>query len=64
MKSKLLATTQTALLLINEMKLVKDGGSITLTAGMASRATTKAMTGLTVNNAGMEAFVRCAGDGW
>jgi tRNA(Arg) A34 adenosine deaminase TadA/NAD(P)-dependent dehydrogenase (short-subunit alcohol dehydrogenase family) len=61
MESKLSANTRTALLLINDMRLLRDGGSITLTAGMASRMSTAAMVGLAVNNAGIEAFVRCAG---
>jgi glutathione S-transferase/short-subunit dehydrogenase len=61
LSQKLRSTTQSALLLLNKMQLVRDGGSVTLTAGMAARIRNSKYVGLAVNNAGMEAFVKCAG---
>merc|ERR1712224_583855 len=37
------------------------GGSVTITAGQASRTINKMWPGIAVNNSGLEAFVRCAG---
>jgi NAD(P)-dependent dehydrogenase (short-subunit alcohol dehydrogenase family) len=59
--SKLRSTTTTALLLVNKMRLVRDGGSVVITAGMAARIKNSKYVGLAVNNAGIEAFIKCAG---
>jgi len=44
-----------------EVKCLRAGGSITVTAGQSSRTVNKMWPGLAANNAGLEAFVRCAG---
>jgi len=54
---KLLAVTKFVLLLIHSLKILKDGGSITITTGMAARTINKLWPGIAVNNAGLDAFV-------
>jgi enoyl-[acyl-carrier-protein] reductase (NADH) len=61
--SKLVAVTRLIVMLANcaELKVLKDGGSITVTAGQAARTINKLWPGIATNNAGLEAFVRNAG---
>mmetsp|Transcript_43148 Transcript_43148/g.101376 ORF Transcript_43148/g.101376 Transcript_43148/m.101376 type:complete len:238 (+) Transcript_43148:96-809(+) len=58
---KLLSVSRLVLALVKEAKFLKDGGSITITTGQASDFPSKAWPGLAVNNAGLNAFVKCAG---
>eukprot|EP01065_Artemidia_motanka_P005220 TRINITY_DN12513_c0_g1_i1.p1 TRINITY_DN12513_c0_g1~~TRINITY_DN12513_c0_g1_i1.p1 ORF type:complete len:224 (+),score=70.57 TRINITY_DN12513_c0_g1_i1:67-738(+) len=44
-----------------ELGLLRAGGSITVTAGQSARTVNKMWPGMAANNAGLEAFVRCAG---
>jgi len=61
--NKLLCVSRTALLLINgkELKLVRDGGSVTITSGLAARTTSRSWPAISANCAALDAFVRCAG---
>jgi NAD(P)-dependent dehydrogenase (short-subunit alcohol dehydrogenase family) len=61
--SKLVAVSRLIIMLANgkELKLLHDGGGVTVTAGQASRTINKMWPGIAVNNSGLEAFVKCAG---
>ena len=61
--SKLLSVTRLVVMLANgtEVRCLKAGGSITVTAGQAARTINKMWPGIATNNAGLEAFVRNAG---
>jgi len=63
LKNKLEAVSRLVVMLTNneEVHILKDGGSITVTAGQLSRTVGKLWPGIAANNAGLEAFVRCAG---
>lgn len=60
---KLVAVTRLIVVLANgeEVKCLRPGGSITVTAGQSARTVNRMWPGLALNNAGLEAFVRCAG---
>jgi len=60
---KLLAVSRLIVMLANgnELRCLRAGGSITVTAGQASRTVNKMWPGIAANNAGLEAMVRCAG---
>lgn len=62
-ENKLLSVSRTAMLLINgdELKLVRDGGSVTITSGLAARTTNRNWPAIAANCAALDAFVRCAG---
>lgn len=61
--NKLISVSRLAVMLANgkEVKCLKEGGSITVTCGQASRTINKMWPGIAVNNAGLEAFVKNAG---
>ena len=61
--SKLVAVSRLVVMLANgtELKVLKQGGSITVTAGQAARTINRMWPGIATNNAGLEAFVRNAG---
>lgn len=63
---KLVAVSRLALQLLNDQGgcegVLRPGGSITVTAGQASRTVNKLWPGIATNNAGLEAFVRNAGN--
>jgi len=63
--SKLLAVTRLVIGLANQegslAGVLKDGGSVTITAGQASRTLNKMWPGIATNNAALEAFVKNAG---
>ena len=61
--NKLIAVTRLVVMLAkgSEVRCLKEGGSITVTAGQASRVINKMWPGIATNNAGLEAFVRNAG---
>ena len=61
--NKLIGVTRLVVMLANgtEVRCLKDGGSVTVTAGQASRTINKLWPGIATNNAGLEAFVRNAG---
>lgn len=63
--NKLVAVSRLVIMLANgaEVKCLRAGGSITVTAGQSARTVNKMWPGLAANNAGLEAFVRCAGLG-
>ena len=52
-----------AVMLINnkEVHILKDGGSITITSGLAARTMNTNWPGISANCSGLDAFVRCAG---
>jgi NADP-dependent 3-hydroxy acid dehydrogenase YdfG len=58
---KLLSVTSLVLALVQDLKILKDGGSIAVTTGGAATVVNKMWPGLAVNNAGLNAFVRNAG---
>merc|ERR1719183_157028 len=58
---KLVSVTQLVLALVQNLKVLKDGGSITVTSGQAATTVNKMWPGLAVNNAGLNAFVTNAG---
>merc|ERR1719198_2124003 len=62
-ENKLLCVSRTAMLLVNgeELKLVRDGGSVTITSGLAARTTNRNWPAISANCAALDAFVRCAG---
>merc|ERR1712166_860974 len=63
---KLVSVSRLALMLMNNeggcAGVLRDGGSITVTAGQASRTVNKMWPGIATNNAGLEAFVKNAGN--
>ena len=61
--NKLIGVTRLVVMLANgtEVRCLKEGGSITVTAGQAARTINKMWPGIATNNAGLEAFVRNAG---
>ena len=61
--SKLVAVSRLIIMLTNgkELKLLHDGGSVTVTAGQASPTINKMWPGIAVSNSWLEAFVKCAG---
>jgi NAD(P)-dependent dehydrogenase (short-subunit alcohol dehydrogenase family) len=64
LQTKLIGLTSMVVHLVNgESKLLQDGGSITLTTGQAASNANRSWPGPAANNAGLEAFVRCAGLG-
>jgi len=60
---KLLGVSRLVVMLANgkDVKCLRDGGSITVTTGQSAKTVNRAWPGLAANNAGLEAFVRCAG---
>eukprot|EP00929_Paragymnodinium_shiwhaense_P016437 TRINITY_DN124785_c0_g1_i1.p1 TRINITY_DN124785_c0_g1~~TRINITY_DN124785_c0_g1_i1.p1 ORF type:complete len:241 (-),score=49.72 TRINITY_DN124785_c0_g1_i1:172-894(-) len=62
-ESKLLCCTRLAVLLLNgeELRILKDGGSVTITSGLAARTVSKLWPAVAANCAGIDAFTRCAG---
>jgi len=60
---KLMAVSRLIIMLANgkELRCLRDGGSITVTAGQISRTVNRMWPGIAANNAGLEAVVRCAG---
>eukprot|EP00929_Paragymnodinium_shiwhaense_P119571 TRINITY_DN91471_c0_g1_i1.p1 TRINITY_DN91471_c0_g1~~TRINITY_DN91471_c0_g1_i1.p1 ORF type:complete len:225 (+),score=57.14 TRINITY_DN91471_c0_g1_i1:89-763(+) len=58
---KLLAVSQFVLALIHELKILKDGASITITTGQAATTINKLWPGIACNNAGLNAFVANGG---
>mmetsp|Transcript_67062 Transcript_67062/g.155647 ORF Transcript_67062/g.155647 Transcript_67062/m.155647 type:complete len:233 (+) Transcript_67062:44-742(+) len=61
-ENKLITMTRLAVMLVNEeVKLLRDGGSITLTSGLAARSTNRNWPAVSANCAGIDAFTRCAG---
>jgi len=62
-ENKMLSVSRTAMLLLNgeELKLVRDGGSVTITSGLAARTTNRNWPAIAANCAALDAFVRCAG---
>lgn len=63
LKNKLESVSRLVVMLTNgeEIQILRDGGSITVTAGQLSRTLGKLWPGIAANNAGLEAFVKCAG---
>jgi len=60
--SKLVSVTRLMIMLMNnEISILKDNGSIVITAGQASRTVNKMWPNIATNNAGLEAFVKNAG---
>jgi NAD(P)-dependent dehydrogenase (short-subunit alcohol dehydrogenase family) len=59
--SKLVAVSTLVLALVNDLKVLKDAGSITITTGQTADTPNKLWPGLAVNCAGLNAFVRNAG---
>ena len=61
--SKLVAVSRLIIMLSDgkELKSLHDGGSVTVTAGQASRTINKMWPGIAVSNSWLEAFVKCAG---
>jgi len=61
--NKLVSVSRLVVMLANgkECGVLKEGGSITVTAGQASRTINKMWPGIATNNAGLEAFVKNAG---
>jgi len=62
-ENKLLCVSRTAVMLMNatEVKLLRDGGSVTITSGLAARTTNRMWPAISANCAALDAFVRCAG---
>lgn len=58
---KLMAVSQLVLCLVQELKLLKDQGSVTITSGQAASVVNRTWPGLAVNCAGLNAFVMNAG---
>merc|ERR1719271_1249883 len=58
---KLLTVTQLVLAFVQDLKVLKDGGSITVTTGQAANTVNSKWPGIAVNNAGLNAFVKNAG---
>lgn len=54
---KLMAVTQFVLSLVHDLKILKDGGSITITTGQAATTINKLWPGIATNNAALNAFV-------
>lgn len=66
LKSKLVAVTNTVLMLIDlgkDTPVLRDGGAITITSGQAATKINKMWPGLATNNAALDAFVRNGGVG-
>mmetsp|Transcript_53570 Transcript_53570/g.148983 ORF Transcript_53570/g.148983 Transcript_53570/m.148983 type:complete len:225 (+) Transcript_53570:91-765(+) len=61
MHSKLLSVSQLVLLLVNELKVMRQGGSITVTTGQTATTLNRAWPGIAMNCAGLNAFVANAG---
>jgi NAD(P)-dependent dehydrogenase (short-subunit alcohol dehydrogenase family) len=61
LSSKLVAVSQLSLALVKDLKVLKDGGSITITTGQTADVVNKMWPGLAVNCAGLNAFVKNAG---
>lgn len=61
--SKLLCCTRLAVLLLNgtDLKILKEGGSVTITSGLAARTVSRMWPAVAANCAGIDAFTRCAG---
>lgn len=63
--SKLISVTQLVVALVNQEEgcagVLRDNGSITVTAGQLSRTINVFTPGIAANNAGLEAFVKNAG---
>jgi len=62
-ENKLLCVSRMALMLVNgdELKLLRDGGSVTITTGLAARTTNRMWPAIAANCAALDAFVQCAG---
>lgn len=60
---KMLAVSRLVVALTNELKLLKDDGSITITSGQAATTINRLWPGIATNNAGLNAFVLNAGVG-
>jgi len=60
---KLLAVSRLVVALVNELKLLKDNGSITITTGQAATTINRLWPGIATNNAGLNAFTQNAGLG-
>eukprot|EP00927_Polykrikos_kofoidii_P062264 TRINITY_DN57076_c0_g1_i1.p1 TRINITY_DN57076_c0_g1~~TRINITY_DN57076_c0_g1_i1.p1 ORF type:complete len:248 (+),score=36.97 TRINITY_DN57076_c0_g1_i1:69-746(+) len=58
---KLLSVSQLVLAIVQDLKFLKDNGSITVTTGQSATTVNKMWPGLAVNNAGLNAFVANAG---
>lgn len=60
---KLMAVSRLVVMLTNgqELRCLRDSGSITVTTGQAGRTVNRMWPGIAANNAGLEAMVRCAG---
>eukprot|EP00419_Tripos_fusus_P005342 CAMPEP_0172685686 /NCGR_PEP_ID=MMETSP1074-20121228/20417_1 /TAXON_ID=2916 /ORGANISM="Ceratium fusus, Strain PA161109" /LENGTH=353 /DNA_ID=CAMNT_0013504873 /DNA_START=171 /DNA_END=1232 /DNA_ORIENTATION=- len=60
--NKFVALTRLMIMLANgtEVKVLRDGGSITVTTGQAARVVNKMWPGISANNAGLEAFIKSA----
>lgn len=60
---KLLAVSRLIVMLANgkESGFLREGGSITVTTGQSARTVNRMWPGLALNNAGLDAFVRCCG---
>jgi len=60
--NKFAALTRLMIMLANgtEVKVLRDGGSITVTTGQAARVVNKMWPGISANNAGLEAFIKSA----
>lgn len=61
--NKLVSISRFIIMLANgeEVKCLRPGGSITVTTGQASRTVNKMWPGIAINNAGLEAFIKCSG---
>eukprot|EP00408_Alexandrium_pacificum_P028923 CAMPEP_0171184676 /NCGR_PEP_ID=MMETSP0790-20130122/15907_1 /TAXON_ID=2925 /ORGANISM="Alexandrium catenella, Strain OF101" /LENGTH=298 /DNA_ID=CAMNT_0011649671 /DNA_START=52 /DNA_END=949 /DNA_ORIENTATION=+ len=62
-EGKLMAVSRLIVMLANgqELRCLRDSGSITVTTGQAGRVVNKMWPGIAANNAGLDAMVRCAG---
>mmetsp|Transcript_17546 Transcript_17546/g.30711 ORF Transcript_17546/g.30711 Transcript_17546/m.30711 type:complete len:232 (+) Transcript_17546:2-697(+) len=60
---KLLSVSRFVVALLNELKLLKDNGSITITTGQAATTINRLWPGIATNNAGLNAFTQNAGIG-
>jgi len=62
-QGKLIAISRLVVMLSKgeEVKCLKPGGSITVTTGQSARTVNRTWPGLALNNAGLEAFIKCGG---